>query len=70
MKVTYLSYFSFQSHTLSKEQLNPLKSMMITDAEYSSIKEWVNKSKLIHSVMNIKATFSELTEVLIKTDSQ
>jgi len=52
------------------EQPNRSKSMTITDAEYSSIKEWVNKSKLILSEMSIKATFSELTEALIKTDLQ
>ena len=48
MKVRNFVYLSFQSLTQSTEQLNPSKLMMITNAEYSSKKEWVNKLKLIH----------------------
>jgi hypothetical protein len=48
MKVSNILNFSFQSLIQFTEQLNQLILMMITNVEYFSKKEWVNKFKLIH----------------------
>jgi hypothetical protein len=63
-------YFSSALHIPSTVLPNHSISMMIIDAEYSSKREWVNKSKQILLVINSKGMSSELTVDLIKMVSQ
>ena len=68
MKVNYLIYSSSQSHIQSTEPLNQSTLTMITNAEYSSKKEWANKLRLIHSETNSKVMSSESPVVMMVTD--
>ena len=68
MKVNYLIYSSSQSHIQSTEPLNLSTLTMITNAEYSSKKEWANKLKPIPSETNSKAMSSESPAAMTETD--
>jgi len=59
--------YSSAFHIPQTEPPNPLKSMMIIDAESFSKREWDKKLKQIPSDNNSRVMSLELTEASIKT---
>jgi hypothetical protein len=70
MKVLYIHKHSSALPIPSTVLPSLSTSMMTTDAEYSSKKEWVNKYKPILWENNLRDTYSESMVDSIKTVSQ